>query len=158
MNQLDTWVKQMGLWYQSRKHDQGELLESLILSPPEQIWGPRITQQQSKAIACWLDGCLRIFERERYTSPNKAYQFLQLAYSKLQKVVTNSASELALKHWCMMQMQHLTVIGLEFCRQQTHSRWLETSHQWVDAHVQFMAAQSWNESRNNDQGSSTLCH
>ncbi|KLN63930.1 hypothetical protein [Vibrio sp. VPAP30] len=158
MSPLDTWVEQIGIWYQHRKHDQGNNLESLILSPPEQIWGPLISDQQSKAIACWLDGCLRIFNHARYDAPDKAYQFLQLAYSKLQNVVSNPASELELKDWCMKRMQHLTVLSLEFCNQQSHCSWQEESHQLIDAHVQFMAAHAWNESRNNDQGTSIAPH
>ncbi|MCG9579949.1 transcriptional regulator [Vibrio tubiashii] len=158
MSQLDTWVEQIGIWYQHRKHDQGSNLESLILSPPEQIWGPLISDQQSKAIACWLDGCLRIFNHARYDAPDKAYQFLQLAYSKLQNVVSNPASELELKDWCMKRMQHLTVLSLEFCNQQSHCSWQEESHQLIDAHVQFMAAHAWNEPRNDDQGISSVKH
>lgn len=158
MSQLETWLSEIELWYKHRKHDQGSTLESLILSPPDQIWGPQITDRQSKAIASWLDGCLRLFQHSRYDSPNKAYQFLQLAYSKLQHVVVKPASELELKDWCMKRMQHLTVLSLEFCNQQSHRAWLEESHQLIDTHVQFMAGQAWNESRNNDQGSLNYYH
>lgn len=156
MMKLDTWVDQMGEWYKTRKHDQEEKLESLILSVPQAVWGPMITEQQSKAIACWLDGCLRIYQHSQYVKPDKAYQYLQLAYSKLQQVVSNPASELELKDWCMKRLQHLAVLTLEFCNQQEHSSWQSESHQLIESHISFMAAQSWNEPRNNDQARSAL--
>ncbi len=149
--QLDTWVEQIHDWYQKRKHDQDETLRSLILSVPESVWGPNITDLQSKAIACWLDGCLRVFHGVRYQDSDLAYQYLQLAYSKLQAVVCDSRSEMALKDWCMKRMQHLTVLALEFCNQQDTSQWNTESHQLIESHVHFMAAQSWNEARNDDQ-------
>lgn len=156
MTPLDNWLKQIGIWYQQRKHDQGSKLQSLILSPPEQIWGPHISAQQSKAIACWLDGCIRIFTLERERSPDKAFQYLQFAYSKLQQVVATAESDLELKDWCMKRMQHLTVLSLEFCNQQSNPSWQTVSHQLIEAHVQFMTAQQWNESRNYDQGNSSF--
>ncbi|MFA0123322.1 transcriptional regulator, partial [Vibrio sp. 10N.261.48.A2] len=66
MSELDTWLERIGNWYKDRKHDQVEKLEPLILTPPDALWGPLITDEQSKGIACWLDGCLRIFTFYRY--------------------------------------------------------------------------------------------
>lgn len=161
MSELGTWVDQMSQWYETRKHDQGHQLESLILSVPDSVWGPNITETQSKAIACWLDGCLRIFQHTQYNEPDKAFQYLQLAYAKLQHVVSTPSSELELKDWCMKRLQHLAVLGLEFCNQQTRSDWQQESHQLIESHVQFMASHAWNESqsrdlRNYDQGNSSL--
>lgn len=156
MTPLDNWLKQIEYWYQNRKHDQGNQLESLILSPPDQIWGPFISVQQSKAIACWLDGCLRLFQQERERSPDKAYQYLQFAYSKFQQVVVHYQSELELKDWCMKRMQNLVVLSLEFCTQQLSPSWQIESHQLIENHVRFMAQQQWNEDRNYDQGKSSF--
>lgn len=142
---LDTWSKQIETWYKTRKHDQEETLESLLLSAPDSVWGPTITPHQSKAIAAWLDGCLRIYYHCQYQNSQKAYQYLQLAYSQLQRVVCNPDSELALKDWCMKRLQHLAVLTLEFCNQQKPTGWQEESHQLIESHVQFMAAQAWNE-------------
>ncbi|MFM2587490.1 transcriptional regulator [Vibrio sp. TBV020] len=161
MSELDTWVNQISQWYENRKHDQGCQLESLILSVPDEVWGPMITDTQSKAIACWLDGCLRVYQHAQYQDAEKAFQYLQLAYSKLQNVVSTPASELELKDWCMKRLQHLAVLSLEFCNQQTRSEWQQESHQLIESHVQFMATHSWNEPRkldhgNYDQGSSSF--
>lgn len=162
---LDTWIDQMEAWYETRKHDQEETLESLILSAPHTVWGPIVTPRQSKAIACWLDGCLRIYHHSQYRSTEKAYQYLQLAYSQLQNVVCEPRSELALKDWCMKRMQHLAVLTLEFCNQQHPAKWQQQSHQLIEAHVQFMAAQAWNEVSpdsshaqiwNDDQGKTSI--
>ena len=161
MTELDTWVSQIQAWYKTRKHDQGELLESLILNPPRSIWGPEITELQSKAIACWLDGCLRIYHHCRQDNPDKAYQYLQFAYSQLQQVVSTPESQLELKDWCMKRMQHLTVLTLEFCNQQSSEQWQLESNGIIDNHVSFMAAQAWNEPHKhdhwkNDQGKGVI--
>ena len=113
MMTLDNWVSHIDTWYQTQKHDQG--IETLVLSVPDEVWGPEISELQSKAIACWLDACLRIFHFERYSQPDKAYQYLQLAYSKLQLCACNPETELTLKDWCMKRLQNLTVLSLEFC-------------------------------------------
>lgn len=145
MIELDTWVNQIQDWYKTRKHDQGEVLESLITSAPKAVWGPIITDLQSKAIACWLDGCLRIYHYNQCNNPEKAYQYLQFAYSQLQQVVIEPNSQLELKDWCMKRMQHLTVLTLEFCNQQPNQRWLSECDQIINSHVSFMAKQAWNE-------------
>lgn len=156
MDPLNIWLEQIELWYQTRKHDQGSNLESLILYPPDQVWGPIISERQSKAIACWLDGCLRLFQYQRYQRPDKAYQYLQFAYSKLQQVTINPQSELELKDWCMKRMQNLIVLSLEFCTQQPNERWQAESSLLIENHVRFMAAQQWNEPRKYDQGKSSF--
>ncbi|MEZ9232147.1 transcriptional regulator [Vibrio amylolyticus] len=140
MMNLDSWVSDMEFWYQSRKHDQVELLEPLILNPPQQVWGPTINTVQSKAIACWLDACLRVFESNRYHACDKAFQYLQLAYSKLQHVASNPLAETELKDWALKRLQHLIVLLLEFCNQNTPGDWQAQSHQLIEAHVHFMAA------------------
>lgn len=152
---LDTWVEQISNCYENRKHDQVDSIEALILNAPDDMWGPEITETHSQALSYWLDGCLRIYLDSRYTAPEKAYQYLQLAYSKLQQMACEPCSELALKDWCMKRLQHLAVLSLEFCNQQTHANWQIKSHQLIEAHVHFMASQSWNEPRNDDQGYST---
>ena len=53
MNELDTWLERIGDWYRDRKHDQVERLEPVILTPPDALWGPLITDEHSKGIACW---------------------------------------------------------------------------------------------------------
>ncbi|MDA0149832.1 transcriptional regulator [Vibrio sp. LaRot3] len=161
MIQLDTWVEQISTWYKNRKHDQDEQLQTLILTVPDSVWGPEVTELQSKAIACWLDGCLRVFQGLRFQKPNQAYQYLQLATSKLQATVSQPLADLELKDWSMKRLQHLTVLGLEFCSQQEQDKWQRESNMLVESHVEFMAAHAWNEPngnklRNNDQGSVTL--
>ncbi|KII76411.1 hypothetical protein [Vibrio renipiscarius] len=153
MMTLDSWVDEISIWYKTRKHDQEEHLQHLILNAPNTVWGPEITDMQSKAIACWLDGCLRIFHAFRYHDPALAYQFLQLAHGKLQATVSQPLADLELKDWSMKRLQHLTVLALEFCNQQRQPSWLDESHQIIETHVEFMAAHAWNEDRKHDQGS-----
>ena len=155
---LDTWVNEIGDWYQNRKHDQdehkqNEQLQRLILAVPDNIWGPEVTELQSKAIACWLDGCLRIFQGLRYQQPKQAYQYLQLAYAKLQAAACQPLADLELKDWSMKRLQHLTVLALEFCNQQDQQSWQLESNQIIETHIEFMTAHPWNEDRKHDQGS-----
>ncbi|WP_194436965.1 transcriptional regulator [Vibrio fluminensis] len=156
MIKLESWVAAISDWYQNRKHDQDESLCSLILSVPDSVWGPQVTELQSKAIACWLDGCLRVFHGLRYSNPAKAYQYLQLASSKLQATASQPLADIELRDWSMKRLQHLTVLALEFCNQQTHDQWQQESDKLIESHVQFMAAYNWNESRKHDQGNPTF--
>ena len=156
MIQLESWVDAISDWYQNRKHDQDKSLQSLILSAPDCVWGPDVTELQSKAIACWLDGCLRIFHGLRYSDPATAYQYLQLASSKLQACVSQTNAELELKYWAMKRLQHLTVLTLEFCNQQPQVKWQQESNSVIESHVQFMAAYGWNETRKHDHGDRTI--
>ncbi len=150
MERLDKWLDDIADLHQNRKHDQE--LEVLILNTPTELWGPEVNEMQSAAIGYWLDGCLQIYLQTRYSAPEKAYQYLQLAYSRLQQVACNPVNELNLRDWCMKRLQHLAVLSLEFCNQQTQASWQTRSHQLIEAHVHFMAAQSWNETRKDDQG------
>ncbi len=149
---LESWLEKITDWYQNRKHDPDETLQKLILSAPDSIWGPEVTEQQSKAIACWLDGCLRLFQSMRYQDPTKAYPFLQLASSKLQATASQPIADIELRDWSMKRLQHLTVLALEFCNQQPQADWQQESTMLIESHVQFMAAHSWNEPRKHDQG------
>ena len=162
MNELDTWLESIENWYRSRKHDQVEKLEVLILMPPDAIWGPLINDKQSKAIACWLDGCLRIYTHYKQASVSpidsseiqvtqdfsepaeKAYQFVMFAYSKLQAVSSNRAAEIALQEWCTKRMQHLCVLALEFANQQQNPRWQGESERLIESHVKFMTDHPFN--------------
>lgn len=154
MNELDTWLDRIGDWYKDRKHDQVEILEPLILMPPDALWGPLITDEQSKGIACWLDGCLRIFTFYRNSDENphhqeKAYQYLMFAYGKLQAVSCDTKAEPDLQGWCTQRVQHLCVLALEFANQQQEPRWQQESEKLIESHVRFMASQL----QNDDQGS-----
>ncbi|WP_454440590.1 transcriptional regulator [Vibrio bathopelagicus] len=154
MNELDTWLERIGDWYKDRKHDQVERLEPLILTPPDALWGPLITDEQSKGIACWLDGCLRIytFYRNSIENPHhqeKAYQYLMFAYGKLQAVSCDPKAEPDLQEWCTQRVQHLCVLALEFANQQQEPRWQQESEKLIESHVRFMASHP----QNDDQGS-----
>lgn len=141
MNELDAWLETISAWYKNRKHDQVETLKPLILSPPKAIWGPMITDQQSKGIACWLDGCLRLYKfYQHQADADGAYQYLMFAYSKLQAVSCNPASEKELVDWCLKRIQHLCVLALEFGNQQNNQRWYDQAQELIESHVQFMAS------------------
>ncbi|NAZ91144.1 transcriptional regulator [Vibrio toranzoniae] len=154
MNELGTWLDRIGDWYKDRKHDQVEILEPLILMPPDALWGPLITDEQSKGIACWLDGCLRIFTFYRNSDENphhqeKAYQYLMFAYGKLQAVSCDTNAEPDLQGWCTQRVQHLCVLALEFANQQQEPRWLQESEKLIESHVRFMTSQSQNDDQGN---------
>ena len=158
MNELDAWLESVENWYRSRKHDQVRKLESLILTPPDAIWGPLIDDKQSKAIACWLDGCLRVYTHYKQSTTDqseKAFQFVMFAYSKLQAVSSDAAAETELRDWCTKRMQHLCVLALEFANQQQDPRWQSESERLIESHVKFMT----HHPHNRDQvGHSSYTH
>ncbi len=75
---LSIWLNNISTWYQDRKHDQGDALKTIIFSAPDSVFGPELSDDQSKAIACWLDGCLRLFQQHRYLNPECAFRVSQL--------------------------------------------------------------------------------
>ncbi|WP_158119110.1 transcriptional regulator [Vibrio metoecus] len=146
MNELQDWLNDVHHWYQNRNSTPVTELQPLIFNVPPQLWGSPLDATQSKAIACWLDACLRQFEFYRTSNGSQALQYLNLAYSRFQFCVAQSGGDLALKSWCMRRMQQLIVLSLEHLNQQTDGEAL--SHELLEAHVKFMAFHAWND----DQG------
>lgn len=137
MMTLQTWQSHVSQWYESGQLHKIDNLIPLVHSPPEEIWGPSITDAQSKAIACWLDGCLRINRHYVHADEaKKAYSYLNFAYAKLQSVSCHPLSEIDLKSWALKRLEHLIVLILEQCSQQG---WQQELHQQIESHVQFMA-------------------
>lgn len=152
MSELERWLENMMNWHQTRKHDQEPSLECLLLATPHTLWLDAVSDEQSEAMALWLDGYLRIFKRCHDSQPIKAYQFLQLASAQLQQLASSNQYELVVKDWAMKRLQLLVVMSLEFCNQRPEDHWQTESKQLIEAHVRFSQSLAWNESRNNDQG------
>ncbi|ENM5741673.1 transcriptional regulator [Vibrio metoecus] len=146
MNELQDWLNDVHHWYQNRNSTPVTELQPLIFNVPPQLWGSPLDATQSKAIACWLDACLRQFEFYRTSNGSQALQYLNLAYGRFQLCVAQSGGDLALKSWCMRRMQQLMVLSLEHLNQQADGETL--SHDLIEAHVKFMAFHAWND----DQG------
>lgn len=146
MSELQSWLNHIHYWYQNKTEQKISDLQPLILHAPAQIWGPNLNPLQSKAIACWLDACLRQFEFYRDTDADKAMQYLNLAYARFQSCVAQSDCALELKGWCMQRMQQLMVLSLEYLNQQQDGEL--QSRGLIEAHVSFMTNHAWN----NDQG------
>ncbi|WP_104041213.1 transcriptional regulator [Vibrio hyugaensis] len=150
---LNTWQDLISDWYENRKHDQVERLEAILYQAPESVFGPELTDEQSKAIACWLDGCLRVFQYARYQNHQKAYQILQYTYAKLEQAACQPMTDILIKDWSLKRLQHLTVLALEFCnQQQDQSEWQQQANSLIESHVALMRSLNWNESRKHDQG------
>lgn len=146
---LNTWLTLVSDWYQTRQTEPLRVLEQLLYSAPNSVWGPNLTESQSKAIACWLDGCLRMFEHTKYHDTNKAYQVLQYTAAKLEMAAFNPTTVLEIKDWCLKRLQHITVLRLEFCnQQQDQSIWDKEAHSLIDIHVKLMTNISWNDAYN----------
>ncbi|EHH2448970.1 transcriptional regulator [Vibrio vulnificus] len=149
---LSIWLNNISTWYQDRKHDQGDTLKTIIFSAPDSVFGPELSDDQSKAIACWLDGCLRLFQQHRYLNPECAFKFLNYTSSQLERVACDHNTDLAIRDWCMKRLQHMTVLSLEFCNQQEDQQnWLTRAHCLIEGHVKLMEALAWNEPRKHDQ-------
>jgi hypothetical protein len=151
--ELSTWQDQISMWYEHRKHDQFGKLETILYQAPDEVFGPKLCERQSKAIACWLDGCLRVFQHARYHDHQKAYQTLLYASAKLEQAACQASTDIEIKDWCLKRLQHLTVLALEFCNQQCdQSEWQQQAHSLIESHVALMRSLNWNETRKHDQG------
>ncbi|QXC55346.1 transcriptional regulator [Vibrio mimicus] len=148
MSELHLWLSDVHQWYQSKNREHVAMLQPLIFNVPAQIWNPKLSETQGKAIACWLDACLRQFTYYRESDAEKALQFLNLAYGRLQLCAAQPLCDIELKSWCMLRMQQLMVLSLEYLNQQPDGQ--QQSVSLIEAHVQFMAFHAWND----DQGNS----
>ncbi|GHX64964.1 transcriptional regulator [Vibrio cholerae] len=72
MNELQHWLHTIHHWYQHNDCAAVAELQPLIFGAPQALWQPALNSTQSKAIACWLDACLRQFEFYRETDTEKA--------------------------------------------------------------------------------------
>ncbi|WP_050923052.1 hypothetical protein [Vibrio harveyi] len=150
---LMTWQDHISDWYDNRKHDQVERLEAILYQAPVSVFGPELTDEQSKAIACWLDGCLRVFQYARHQDHKKAFQILQYTSAKLEHAACQPMTALLIKDWCLKRLQHLTVLALEFCNQQhDQNEWQQQASSLIESHVALMRSLNWNETRKHDQG------
>lgn len=151
---LMTWQDHISDWYDNRKHDQVERLEAILYQAPVSVFGPELTDEQSKAIACWLDGCLRVFQYARHQDDHKkAFQILQYTSAKLEHAACQPMTDLLIKDWCLKRLQHLTVLALEFCNQQhDQNEWQQQASSLIESHVALMRSLNWNETRKHDQG------
>ncbi|HAS6637361.1 transcriptional regulator [Vibrio parahaemolyticus] len=153
MMELTSWQDQISHWHETRKHDQVNVLEAILYEAPDTVFGPELSDQQSKAIACWLDGCLRVFQHARYQDHHKAYQTLLYASAKLEQAACHPMSDILLKDWCLKRLQHLTVLALEFCnQQQDQNQWQQQANNLIESHVALMRSLNWNEAGKHDQG------
>ncbi|MDD9177327.1 MULTISPECIES: transcriptional regulator [Aliivibrio] len=156
---LNTWLASISDWYQMGRTGSITTLESRLYSAPNSVWGPHLTENQSKAIACWLDGCLRVFEYEKYQDSNKAYQTLQYIAAKLEMTAFSPTTDIEIKDWGLKRLQHITVLRLEFCnQQQDQSIWDKEAHTLIDVHVKLMASISWNEAYNEVSQNNSIRH
>lgn len=138
---LSDWLSEISHWYQKTDMQNMDTLSPLIHSPPEAVWGPELCDEQSKAIACWLDGCLRLYKHyHQEAQSDKAYGYLQLAYSKLQFVATQPHVDHEIKQWAIKRLDHLIVLLLEFCNQQDAQNWQAESQHQIELHVAFMSS------------------
>jgi hypothetical protein len=143
---LMTWQDQISDWYENRKHDQVETLEVIVYQVPKAVFGPQLTDEQSRAIACWLDGGLRVFQHARHQDPHKAFQTLQYISAKLEQAACDSMTDILIKDWCLKRLQHITVLSLEFCNQQNEQTlWGTNATSLIDTHVKLMDFLGWNE-------------
>ncbi|USD67493.1 transcriptional regulator [Vibrio sp. SCSIO 43136] len=163
MDALARWQQQISQWYDtqsqsadhpdSRMHDQVEALIPLIMHPPESLWGPDATPEQGRALACWLDGCLRIYQS--YLDEGRdmsAYQYLNFGYAKMQAIASDAMTDRVIKLWAIERLDHLIVLVLELC---SRCHWLSECETQVEGHIHFMAALhsvELEEFRNDDQG------
>jgi hypothetical protein len=147
MNQLTRWQQKVTQWHKMRKHDQVSQLADLVNDPPEDIWGPELSLEQSQGLGCWLDGCLRVYQYHlQHGELTQAYAYLSLAQGKLQQVVSRSEVDVNIRFCCCAKLEQIMVLIVEFCKKQLDPKWqVELSNQ-IESHVKFLALYPFNES------------
>lgn len=133
--ELNTWLFRLKCQQQTDHFHNISELVSLIHSPPPTLW----SETHAQAITLWLDGCLQLFRYFNECEHHQlAYQYLQLAYARLQSITANPHTQIDLRYWGANQLDRLTVIMLECC--QTQPECQKESQQVIELHIAFMTS------------------
>ncbi|WP_417879731.1 hypothetical protein [Vibrio sp.] len=150
--ELSTWLFRLQCHQQDTGNHNISELVSLIHSPPPQLWSESepLSETHIKAIKSWLDGCLLLFHYFNGLEHHQiAYQYIQLAYARLQSITANPHTQIELRYWGAAYLDQLTVMMLEFCQRQPE--WQQESNQLIELHIAFMAPLGELNMRNRDQ-------
>ncbi|WP_105901096.1 hypothetical protein [Vibrio gangliei] len=129
--QLDTWL--FRLRQQNTQANSMSELVKLIHQPPYCIW----KQYQFKTISAWLEGCLKLSSYfDELGHSEQAYQYIQLAYARIQSMTADPHADLELRYWGAAYLDQLTVAMIEFC--QSHQGWGNECYQAIELHIAFM--------------------
>lgn len=129
--QLDTWLFRLKQ-QNSGTYNISELVK-LIHNPPTALW----SDYQYPAIASWLEGCLKLSQYfDDLGHHTLAYQYIQMAYARLQSITADPHADLELRYWGAAHLDQLTVVMIEFC--QRHKGWGEECYQAIELHIAFM--------------------
>lgn len=129
--ELNTWL--FRLKQQNTDIYNVSELVNLIHHPPSSLW----ENHQYQAMASWLEGCLKLSHYfEDLGHHQLAYQYIQMAYARLQRIAVDPHSELNLRYWSAANLDQLTVAMIEFCQKQRD--WNNESKQAIELHIAFM--------------------
>lgn len=135
--ELSTWLFRLQHNQQDTDCRHVSDLVSLIHSPPPSLWSESVSEVHIKALTLWLDGCIHLFHHfEKHNQHKLAYQYLQLAYARLQSITANPHIQVELRYWGATCLDQLTVMMLEFC--QKWPEWQQEGDQVIELHIAFM--------------------
>lgn len=146
MTSLTQWQQQVSNWHNHRKHDQVQELEKLVNEAPEDIWGPELSLEQSKALGCWLDSCARMYKHYlEQGEEEQAYGYLCLAQARLQHVVSRAEVDQNIRMCCCRKLEQITVLIIEFCQARSDLHWKRELSDQIESHVKFLTLFPLNE-------------
>ncbi|WP_261817903.1 hypothetical protein [Vibrio gallicus] len=146
MTTLVYWQQQVSKWHSNGKHDQVQTLAKLIHNAPDDIWGPELSIEQSKALGCWLDSCARMYKHHLGLAEEQlAYQYLCLAQAKLQNVVGRAEVDQNIRMCCSRKLENVTVLIIQFCKHRRDPFWQQQMRSHIEGHIKFMTAYPLND-------------
>ncbi|OAN11415.1 hypothetical protein A3K86_20950 [Photobacterium jeanii] len=146
MTELHLWLDNIKTWYQKPVSPQQRDIQTLIDAlnhAPDIIFSDVSCEAHNEALAYWLDACQRLsFYYQDLPDSEKAFNYMQFGYAKLQSMVCDQQIAPDLKRWCLKKLDRMIVAMMEFCQQQPDSKWQQESTQLIDLHVAFMESQN----------------
>ncbi|AWK83991.1 hypothetical protein ACPV30_00200 [Photobacterium damselae] len=138
----ENWLPRIKALYLKMEENHSvkiEALEVLNNNVPASIFKQIHSNQDQEAFAYWLDSC---FKLHYYYNSKQNYSlsldYLQLAYSKLQAMVSLYHHSPDLKRWILKKLDQLIVCMLEYCQQSNHNNLCQQSTDLINHHVIFM--------------------
>lgn len=149
--ELSTWLFRLQCQQQDTDFHNISELVSLIHSPPPELWNETLSDIHIRSFNFWLDGCLQLFHYfDELEHHQLAYQYIQLAYARLQSITANPHTHVELRYWGAAYLDQLTVMMVEYC--QRKPEWEQESYQVIELHIAFMTPLGELNMRNRDHG------
>ncbi|KAB1511604.1 hypothetical protein [Photobacterium damselae] len=139
---IENWLSDIKSLYSKMEENQSHEIKKLELlnsKVPTAIFKQINSSQDQEVFAYWLDSCFKLHHYyNQQQNCSLSLDYLQLAYSKLQAMVSLYHHSPDLKRWILKKLDQLIVCMLEYCQQSNHNSLYQQGTDLINHHVIFM--------------------